>query len=220
MKIQILSRFTGAVLFEHEAENNTIKLTMLAALEIRADLRGANLIGADLRGANLRWANLRVADLSEADLSEADLRVADLSEADLRGADLSEADLRGADLRGANLRWANLREADLSEADLRVADLSEADLSGANLRWANLRGADIDGDKITNNPIVITGLQWWILITDNYLRIGCQRHSHAKWAEMSNDDINAMDSSALDFWKQWRDSLLAMCKAHKGKGEK
>ena len=190
MKIQILSRFTGAVLFEHEAENNTIKLTMLAALEIRADLREADLRGADLRGANLIGA-----------------------------------DLRGANLIGANLREANLREADLSEADLRVADLSEADLRGADLREANLRGAnlrwaDIDGDKITNNPIVITGLQWWILITDNYLRIGCQRHSHAKWAEMSNDDIDVMNSSALDFWKQWREPLLAMCKAHKGKGEK
>ena len=111
MNIQIKHRHTGKVLFEHNCENNTISVTVVAALRRGADLSGADLSGADLRGA---------------DLSGADLRWADLRWADLRGADLSGADLSGADLRWADLRWADLRGADLSGADLRGADLSGA----------------------------------------------------------------------------------------------
>ena len=66
-------------------------------------------------------ANLRDADLSGADLSDADLRDAVLS-----GADLSDAVLRGADLRDAVLSGADLRDADLSGAVLSGADLSGA----------------------------------------------------------------------------------------------
>ena len=63
MKIQITARLTGLVLFEHEAENNTKKLTLEAAISARANLAGANLDGANLAGAYLDGANL--ADKSE-----------------------------------------------------------------------------------------------------------------------------------------------------------
>jgi len=114
MKIEIKSRFTGAVLFSVEAGS------MKAALEIAvnkgaylrsADLRSAYLRSADLRSAYLRSAYLRSADLSGANLSGAYLRSAYLS-----GADLSGAYLSGADLSGANLSGADLRSADLSGA--------------------------------------------------------------------------------------------------------
>jgi len=89
MKIEIKCQFTGSVLFEHSVKDNTVKLTVLAAVEKKVSLRGADLSGAYLRGA----------DLSGAYLSGAYLRGADLS-----GAYLSGADLRGADLRGAKLK--------------------------------------------------------------------------------------------------------------------
>ena len=63
MKIEIKSRLTGKVLFAHEAEENSVKITLKAALSAGANLRGANLRGADLCGANLCGANLRGADL-------------------------------------------------------------------------------------------------------------------------------------------------------------
>ena len=63
MKIQIKSRFTAAVLFEHDTAENTIKLTLEAGLKAGADLYGANLRGADLRGADLSDANLGDADI-------------------------------------------------------------------------------------------------------------------------------------------------------------
>jgi len=114
--MKIVNRFSGATIFESAHE--TMRKTVLAALESDADL-------------------------SDADLSDAYLSDADLSGADLSGADLSGADLRGADLRGAYLSGADLRGADLRDADLSGADLSGANLRGADLSGAYLRGADL-----------------------------------------------------------------------------
>jgi hypothetical protein len=105
VKIEIKSIF-GDVLFESSKENNTIRGTIIEAVNRGAYLRDAYLSGAHLSGAYLSGAYLS-------------------------GADLSGADLRGAYLRGADLRDADLRDAHLSGADLRDADLSGAYLSGA-----------------------------------------------------------------------------------------
>jgi hypothetical protein len=113
MKIEIKSRFSLQVLFSHECEDNSVAITLAAAINAKADLYGADLYGADLYGADLYGANLRSADL--------------------RGADLYGANLRSADLRGADLGSANLRSADLGSANLRSADLRGADLGSANL---------------------------------------------------------------------------------------
>ena len=88
MKFTIKNRFTGKIVFEKDAES--IRLVVEAAVEAKADLRGADLRGADLSGAYL----------SDAYLSDADLRGADLRGADLSGAYLSDAYLSDADLRG------------------------------------------------------------------------------------------------------------------------
>ena len=58
MKIQIRARFTGGVLFEHDADNNSVRITLEAAVSARANLSGAYLDGANLDGANLAGANL------------------------------------------------------------------------------------------------------------------------------------------------------------------
>jgi len=71
-KIQINSIF-GKLIFEHEAENNTILKTLLEAIK-----SSANLSFANLSSANLSSANLSSADLSYADLRFANLRFANL----------------------------------------------------------------------------------------------------------------------------------------------
>jgi uncharacterized protein YjbI with pentapeptide repeats len=111
MKIEIKSRFSLEVLFSHECENNSVAITLAAAINAKADLYGADLYGADLYGADLYGADLYGADLYGADLRSADLRSADLRSADLRSANLRSANLRSANLRSANLRSANLGDA-------------------------------------------------------------------------------------------------------------
>ena len=106
----------GVVLFSHTAEDNTITLTVEAAVSCGVSLANANLAGTCLA-------------------------VADLEGADLKGADLTGADISWADLADAVLIGAKLEDADIKGAFLEGADLNEADITGANINWANLNGA-------------------------------------------------------------------------------
>ena len=115
--------------------------------------------------------------------------------------DLSGANLSGADLSGAALRYA----------DLSGADLSGADLSGADLRYANLSCANLRGEKLRSTPVFIHGLPWLVTVTNEFLTIGCQRHSHAEWAEFDDEKISRMEYRALDFWRRWKTVLLGVC---------
>ena len=111
----------GDVIFKHEAENNSIKLTVEEAVSCGVSLSKANLAGACLAGACLAGA--------------------DLTGAHLEGAYLEGADLSWADLADANLKDANLKDANLKRAYLEGADLTGAHLTGAHLTGANLNAA-------------------------------------------------------------------------------
>jgi hypothetical protein len=101
--IEIKNRYTGEVIFSHECENNTMKITVELAVKSNANLRNANL-----RNANLENANLRNANLGYANLGYANLRNANLSNANLENANLYNANLGYANLRNAYLGYANL----------------------------------------------------------------------------------------------------------------
>ena len=121
----------------------------------------------------------------------------------------------GASLYGASLDGASLDGASLSGANLSGANLDGASLDGASLDGANLDGASLDGEIITIAPVSISGLTWSVLISESYMSIGCQRHTHAEWDTFSDDKIRGMEPRAESFWsanKQW---LLTACAAHK-----
>jgi hypothetical protein len=176
-----------------------------------ADLSGANLSRADLSGANLSRAYLSSADLIGANLSRANLSGADLSGANLIDADLIDANLSGANLIDADLSRAYLSGANLSRAYLSGANLSRANLSGANLSCADLIGANLSGEILKISPVQVVGLPWNVLITQEFMVIGCQRHSHIEWADFSDEKIANMESRASEFWKVWKEPLLMMC---------
>ena len=104
--------------------------------------------------------------------------------------------------------------ADLSGADLSGANLYGADLSGANLSGANLSGADLYGEKINKSPIQILGIKWWTCITEKHIQIGCQIHKAVEWFAYSDDEIEEMDSKALEFWTVYKPIIKALWKAH------
>ena len=106
-----IKNINGVVIFKHTAENNSIKLTVEAAVSCGVSLANANLSWADLAGANLAGADLSWADLSWADLADANLKEANLKEANLKGAFIEGADLTEADITGAVLNAAHLNGA-------------------------------------------------------------------------------------------------------------
>ncbi len=79
----------------------TWNLWKLENLNIKVDLRGANLFGADLVGV----------DLSDSYLSKVNLNGADLSGANFSNADLSDTELIGADLLGVIFKNTKYNEA-------------------------------------------------------------------------------------------------------------
>jgi len=184
IKIQIKSWLFGKVLFEYEAEGNTIKET----------LRNAVLSGAVLRNADLSGAVLRNADLSGADLSGAVLRNADLRNAVLSGADLSGAVLSGAVLRNADLRNAVLRNADLRNAVLRNADLSGAVLSGAVLSGAVL-------------PIFC---KWAVSTVEGKIKIGCKVKTTEEWDAWFEGTETFDTSRDTEVFKRIRANYIAV----------
>ena len=112
-------------------------------------------------------------------------------------------------LQAAVKSGANLRGADLDGANLDCADLY-----GANLDGVNLRGANLDGEKLTKTPLQLNNLKWFVLISDKYLRIGCQRFTIEEWKNFDDETIVKMDFAALKFWRKWKASIIALCDAH------
>ena len=106
----------GVVLFSHTAENNTITLTVEAAVSCGVSLAKANLAGTCLAVADLKGADLKGADLEDADLSWADLTGANLEDANIKDANLKGAILKGANLKGANIERSNIYGANLNGA--------------------------------------------------------------------------------------------------------
>ena len=99
--------------------------------------------------------------------------------------------------------------ANLFGADLSGADLSGANLSGANLSRANLFGADLPF-KFAQAYLA----PWSVLVTPEYITIGCQTHPIDKWLEWGRQDdpeeVRAMHYKARAWWNRHKSIVLAM----------
>ena len=104
--------------------------------------------------------------------------------------------------------------ADLSRANLSGADLYGANLSRANLSGADLYGANLYGEKITKIPIQISGLKWWINITEKHIQIGCEVNTAIEWFKFTDEEISAMHEEALDWWKANKNFIKSAWEHH------
>ncbi|WP_449102506.1 pentapeptide repeat-containing protein [Pseudomonas extremaustralis] len=163
---------------------------------------------AEILGKHRSWL------LDEEGGERANLSGANLSDANLSGANLSGANLSGANLSDANLSGANLSGANLSGANLSGANLSGANLSGANLSGANLSGANLSELSsiwsASGNCREVKAIQcdyWPVTYTAERMQIGCQFHTLPEWWAFTDEEINSMDSKALQWWKVWKPIL-------------
>ena len=109
MKIDIKNKITNEIIFSHEQKNNSIKDTVKNAVELKVDMRYADLSGADLSNANLRGADFRYTDFRYTNLRDADLSNANFCYADFRYTDLCGADLRGAAYGIASISYSPVK---------------------------------------------------------------------------------------------------------------
>jgi uncharacterized protein YjbI with pentapeptide repeats len=199
MKIEIKHRVTNQILFTHESENNTTQRTVRAAIAARVELVGANFVGADLKSIDFSGINCAGADFDRTNVA---------------GSNFAGTNLIGTSFIGANLDSTNFAGANLYGANFYKANLFGTDFSGANIVKTNFVEANLDGELLTKTPLSLVNLRWNVLITEQYMRIGCERHAHKEWAAMDDASINRMEIGALKFWRTWKLALLELCKQH------
>jgi len=177
IKIEIKSWITGNVIFSLEKEENSIKITLEAAVKSGANLGGANLVDANLGGANLLGANLGDANLGGANLKDANLRGASLWDANLRGANLRGANLGGANLGGANLKGASLWGARGNNVEIKSLHASKYDVSWSDTivqigckRYEKERWLSFTDDEIS--AMENGALEWWNKWKDKLIVLG------------------------------------------------
>ena len=107
-----------------------------------------------------------------------------------------------------------------NKVSLQDAYLRNAYLQGAYLWVDDLQGADLQGEILITFPVQVLGLRWCVLITPQYMSIGCERHTHEEWANFNRVEISKMATNAWDWWTAHKDVLLNMCSIHKLEAEK
>ena len=74
--------------------------------------------------------------------------------------------------------------------------------------------ARVSGDARVS-PVVITGLNYVITITDKHIKIGCEFHLITEWKKFSDKRILEMDGkSALTFWKNHKKVIIETAVFH------
>ncbi len=207
---RILNRWSDAAQFECElsGEVSTQHFSLRLGFAVRKAISAqVSLIGARLDGASLDGASLIGARLVGARLDGASLI----------GARLDGASLIGARLDGARLVGARLDGASLVGARLDGASLVGARLVGARLVGASLKDVQIRHDvKIQRAPLVLSGLDYPVVVFDEHMQIGCEFHTLADWTNFDDRRITQMDGrNSLRFWTAHRTGLLAFAAGDK-----
>ena len=69
-------------------------------------------------------------------------------------------------------------------------------------------------EEVTKTPICISGLFWHVTITTKRMQIGCKGYLTSEWEAFTDEEISEMDRYALEFWKEHKEKLIALCKFH------
>lgn len=88
-------------------------------------------------------------------------------------------------------------------ANLRRAELSSANLSYAELRGANLSYAMGNKGKIKN----LQTMYYEVVYTKTDMAIGCEQHTIEEWFKFTDEEIDNMHESALEFWGKYKELL-------------
>ena len=90
----------------------------------------------------------------------------------------------------------------------------EALKKGLNVNCSRCSGCSgcSDCSGCEKKPLsVLTTDRWIICIRqDRTIKIGCQDHTADEWMAFTDDEITAMHSDALVFWRKWKPVIAAI----------
>lgn len=92
------------------------------------------------------------------------------------------------------------------------------DCKGRGLKYQRVETGfvDIRGNKfrridLSQCPNIVghlTTSEWDVHFNHDMMRIGCQEHRIERWREMTDGEIRAMDSGALEWWGEWKEIIF------------
>lgn len=92
------------------------------------------------------------------------------------------------------------------------------DCKGRGLRYQRVEAAfvDIRGNRFRRIDFAqcpnivghLTTSEWDVHFNHDMMRIGCQEHPIERWREMTDGEIRAMDSGALEWWSEWKEIIF------------
>jgi len=138
---------------------------------------------------------------------------------DFSGSTLDDCDMSYGDYRGSNFSRCSAKRTKFTGSNLRGCNtvkmlIDGESLIGVDTRMVNLKGSIIDGEEVKKQPIVINGLPWFVLITDNYMRLGCERHTHQDWKNMKIKDMEKIGEIAVYIFQKYSSLLFTLCDLH------
>ena len=159
-KIQILSRFTNAVIFA--AAVDTMKDCVELAIKKGVSLRNANLAGANMARANMAGAYMARANMAGAYMEGAYMAGACMARANMEGAHMEGACMAGAYMEGANMEGAYMAGANMARANMEGANMARAYMAGAHMEGAHMEGANMEGANLPS-PTVVLLASWGVV---------------------------------------------------------
>lgn len=135
--------------------------------------------------------------------------------------DFQESNLQGCTFYGAEIANCDFSQCDLTACDfsfayLRDCDFTEAILTGAKFEEARLINCDFTDAKIEHiygNGGDIKSLQcsqWNVTIMEGYMAIGCKTYKQEEWWNFTDEEIDVLDTFALEWWKEWKSILRSI----------
>ena len=75
-------------------------------------------------------------------------------------------------------------------------------------------GNIIEIDPFVSCAIPLTDEEYYVIIMDTHIKIGCKLYKHTEWENFTDDEIAAMDEGALEWWNEWRGMILSLSLSH------
>ena len=144
---------------------------------------------------------------------------ADFSNQDFTGYSFEDVEFYRVNFSGANLTGTIFKDVDLSSCDLSGANLTNVSFANVSLRLCDFADAnltDVDFSNITflnckGNGKEIKELNiptYRVVITKEFMQIGCEGHTTKDWFQMNEKQIYGMDAPiSLLWWREFKETL-------------
>jgi len=129
-------------------------------------------------------------------------------------ADFSGMNLRRMNFYGHNLNGAIFHAADCRGANFNNCNLFNANFTGARLERATFNGARIECAKGNGTEIISLTLGMWdVVFTKDVGFFGCKEWPMANFLNVTQEELAAMDQTAVAWYKQWHKQVQAIYEA-------